>query len=370
MRLQKGKKRRDMDEVMSDGSSNDAAGDVDVDVQMSGGDDEGSEHSKDSDEGSDDPSSNRKYLYEYTPQKGPKYTPSQLNRIARVEKASANLWSVVHKYGSATLPPLKDNEGKKSMDEWKIDAGSAWKDPSSAMKEIVNAREEMKRAWDDEDGSGAADGEEVHDEVDGGGVGATRGSNEWWRPILPETSSNNSSSTRCTISALGKDIVINSSNNTALSPQEEEQFQSVYMDWATEAFANELELLRKGELDKTSGGKSGGKKGKIGNINSNDGEDIVDLDPTHHSFIVAGKKKRNNSDEEEKAKAAAAAAEIDFQVLADMIQSGSYYLSDVEKRMLMNARKRAEEESDTEENNAGDGGTLHDRRRRELGFIS
>ena len=62
---------------------------------------------------------------------------------------------------------------------------------------------------------------------------------------------------------------------------------------------------------------------------------------------------------------------IDVQILADMMQSGSNVLSTTEKKMLLNARNRAllrrREEGCTDDD--VNKLTLHERRKCELGFL-
>ena len=103
------------------------------------------------------------------------------------------------------------------------------------------------------------------------------------------------------------------------------------MEWATTAFAEELEALRTGQLE-TLTSKRKQKKCAAINVEPEDSSALA-LDPTQYSFVLASKGGKGGG--------AAAAAEIDVQVLADMLQSGSQFLSSAEKKMLLGARQRA-----------------------------
>ena len=149
-------------------------------------------------------------------------------------------------------------------------------------------------------------------------------------------------------------------DNSEFTTGEQDRFQAVHMEWATTAFAEELEALRTGQLE-TLTSKRKQKKCAAINVEPEDSSALA-LDPTQYSFVLASKG--------EKGGGAAAAEEIEVQVLADMLQSGSQFLSSAEKKMLLGARQRAVASSASgdvvEERN---GISLHDRRKRELGFV-
>ena len=104
----------------------------------------------------------------------------------------------------------------------------------------------------------------------------------------------------------------------------------------------------------------------------------VDLDPTQHSFVVVTNSAKHNDDDTARAKAAA--AEIDVQVLSEMLSSGLYTLNNLEKNMLLRARQRGDDDDDEDSRDntthgsgrmidGKDGLSLHDRRRQELGLL-
>ena len=285
------------------------------------------------------------YNYEYSPSSDKNsLTNEQLERIQKIENATSNVRRVIGKYGYAPLPSLDPKDANGS---WEIDADSAWSDPSVAVAEIVSAREELKSAWGDGENGGA----------DEGGEGQQK--QEWWKSILgDETSkSNNSGEAKKHVDTKTE------GDDEPLTKEEEEQFDAVYLEWTTNAFAEELEALRRGQLENLTSSKKQKKSAAAAS-----GSAEVDLDPTQYSFIVASKGgKGKGIADDETATAAVAAEEIDVQVLADMLQSGGNFLSPTEKKMLLRARQRAKMRSD--EKDPFVGLSLHERRRRELGFV-
>ena len=161
------------------------------------------------------------------------------------------------------------------------------------------------------------------------------------------------------------------------------------MEYATNAFSIELEALREGQLERIcASSSSSNKKNKKGggsannNNNSNNNNEKgmeVDLDPTQHSFVVVTNSAKHNDDnDDDAAKAKAAAAEIDVQVLSEMLSSGLYTLDNLEKNMLLRARQRGDDvdegSRDNTTNGSGriggkDGLSLHARRQMELGLL-
>lgn len=285
------------------------------------------------------------YNYEYTPSSdNNSLSNEQLERIQKIENATSKVRRVIEKYGNAPLPSLDPKDANGS---WEIDADSAWSDPSVAVAEIVSAREELKSAWGDGENGGA----------DEGGEGQQK--QEWWKSILgDETSkSNNSGEAKKHVDTKTE------GDDEPLTKAEEEQFDAVYLEWTTNAFAEELEALRRGQLENLTSSKKQKKSAAAAS-----GSAEVDLDPTQYSFIVASKGgKGKGIADDETATAAVAAEEIDVQVLADMLQSGGNFLSATEKKMLLRARQRAKMRSD--EKDPFVGLSLHERRRRELGFV-
>ena len=171
-----------------------------------------------------------------------------------------------------------------------------------------------------------------------------------------------------------------------LTEDEQLQFHDVYMEWATNAFEQELDALRKGQLEEFTSARSQTRRSVTTTatttdaaMGANDSTTAVELDPTQYSFVVTTES--SNGDDKRKgvgteagsAEAARIAAlqEIDVRVLSDMMYSGSNVLTILEKRMLLQARQRAllkdavvlEDDAD-----ATSGRTLHERRKREIGL--
>ena len=105
------------------------------------------------DESLDTSSNHPRYNYQYSDDDGGNIKPINTQRAQKIESAMSNVWEVINKYGSASLPSLDPAD----IDEkgWKIDKGSPWSDVSAAMEEIVSAREAMHEALQKD-----ADGEE------------------------------------------------------------------------------------------------------------------------------------------------------------------------------------------------------------------
>lgn len=343
------RRRRDDDEDM----------DLELDEQAmkdlmdSGTNDDGDSSGSPSDDASDDAPLD--YDYEYSPDGlllGRKPLSSdQIQRIRTIESAATNVARVIQKYANAQLPSLDPNDANEG-NGWEIPRDSAWADTSLAMVEIVGVREELIKAWGDGDDEGP-------DET---GAGDEKRRNyEWWEPIL--------SKERTPGSARGtKDGTIDKTNDDEpLSEEELNQFQSVHMEWATNAFSEELEALRKGQLDQYTSARRQSKKGaRAGTSATGESNVAVELDPTQYSFVVAasaGNKAGDGSDEA----AAAAAREIDVQVLGEMLNSGGSFLSDEEKGMMLRARQRALAGGYARDTDASLE-TLHERRKREIGL--
>ncbi|KAL7540372.1 hypothetical protein ACHAXR_010063 [Thalassiosira sp. AJA248-18] len=325
----------------------------------------------------DDESLNPEYKYEYySPDnllgQKPLLSKKQLERIQNIEKAATNVRSIIQKYGNASLPSLDPSDCASNERGWEIDRDSAWADTSFAMKEIADAREEMIRAWDYDD----SDNEEGMGEG-GDDKGQQSQEREWWKSIIANgdeltTIINDDSAEAKNRISSNQEISDHEEEESSLTNDEEEEFQLIHMEWATNAFAEELEALRKGQLEKQTSTRRIKKSADAGKRAQRDGaSSSVELDPTQYSFVVADKK--GNADKDQNDGDTAAADEIDVQVLADMLQSGSSFLSVTEKKMLLRARQRGAlntniSSSDSEEKKDG-GITLHERRKRELGFL-
>jgi hypothetical protein len=134
------------------------------------------------------------------------------------------------------------------------------------------------------------------------------------------------------------------------------------MEWATNAFAEELEALRTGQLHVLMSARKQ-KKGAARPA-ARDDATAFGLDPTRHSFVLASGNRGGGSADKEHEEA----AEIDVQVLADMVRSGSHFLSRTEKAMLLGAQQRAAAAPRGASERVG-GISLHERRRRQLGFV-
>jgi hypothetical protein len=215
-------------------------------------------------------------------------------RIDTIEGAMTNVWNVINKYGNASLPSLDPNDA--DANNWKIDDDSPWFDVPAAMNEIVTARQEMYSALKEITGEDSGENPDM----------------KWWEPYISRGTDTNTS--------YANNINHKNPNQEALSSEEQKQFEQVHMEWATNAFAEELEALRNGTLEQ----KFGIKKKRV---------EALELDPTEHSFVVAKKQSSNSNDELPR-------EDVDVQVLADMIRSGGSVFSNVEKKMLLRARHR------------------------------
>eukprot|EP00584_Thalassiosira_punctigera_P002507 CAMPEP_0172539780 /NCGR_PEP_ID=MMETSP1067-20121228/10912_1 /TAXON_ID=265564 ORGANISM="Thalassiosira punctigera, Strain Tpunct2005C2" /NCGR_SAMPLE_ID=MMETSP1067 /ASSEMBLY_ACC=CAM_ASM_000444 /LENGTH=268 /DNA_ID=CAMNT_0013325513 /DNA_START=132 /DNA_END=935 /DNA_ORIENTATION=+ len=229
--------------------------------ELLGGDDDGDGSSSDSmGEGSDVP---LEYDYEYNPAElvddERRLSSEQRERIAKIERAAADVRRVIERYGKAPLPPLDPNDDA-NRHGWKIDEDSAWSDPSAAMDEIVNAGEELTKAW----GDGAVDGAEGK---------KNNQKEEWWKPIIDGESSKKDAATDASEQRLR-----DRATSPPLTDEEMNQFQSTHLEWATEAFAEELDALRTGRLEELVCAK---KKKK--------NEPEAGLDPAQFSLVATPK---------------------------------------------------------------------------------
>lgn len=171
-------------------------------------------------------------------------------RIDTIEGAMTNVWNVINKYGNASLPPLDPNDA--DANNWKIDDDSPWFDVPAAMNEIVTARQEMYLALKDITGEDSGENPDM----------------KWWEPYISRGTDTNTS--------YANNINHENPNQEALSSEEQKQFEQVHMEWATNAFAEELEALQNDTLEQ----KFGIKKKRV---------EALGLDPTEHSFVVAQK---------------------------------------------------------------------------------
>ena len=378
-----------MNESPSDGDS-DSDGDGGSD--RSGADGDSNSHYSMSDDERDITTNNistpsLEYNYEYVPIPQA-LTTEQLERISIIEAAATNVQRVLVKYGDASSLPSSLNPDDFSSGKcWEIDPNSPWSDTSSAVHEIVAARERMVRAWssakkEDGDSKGGRDRDIAPSNE------PPKKEQEWWLPILSnDTLQHNSSEarTRRNVDAAGINIP---PLDEPLTEDEQLQFHDVYMEWATNAFEQELDALRKGQLEEFTSARSQTRRSVTTTatttdaaMGANDSTTAVELDPTQYSFVVADES--SNGDDKRKgvgteagsAEAEAARIsslqEIDVRVLSEMMYSGSNVLTISEKRMLLHARQRAvlkdavalEDDAD-----ATSGLTLHERRKREIGL--
>ena len=369
-----------MNESPSDGDSD---GDGDGGSDRSGADGDSNSHYSMSDDERDITTNNistpsLEYNYEYVPIPQA-LTTEQLERISIIEAAATNVQRVLVKYGDASsLPPSLNPDDFSSGNKcWEIDPNSPWADTSSAVDEIVAARERMVRAWssvNDEDG----DSKRGRDSAPSSNEPEKK-EGEWWHSILSSNTPQQANSAAATnIPPLDE----------PLTEEEELQFHDVYMEWATNAFEQELDALRKGQLEEFTSARSQTRRSVTTTatttdaaMGANDSTTAVELDPTQYSFVVADES--SNGDDKRKgvgteagsAEAEAARIsslqEIDVRVLSEMMYSGSNVLTISEKRMLLHARQRAvlkdavalEDDAD-----ATSGLTLHERRKREIGL--
>lgn len=290
------------------------------------------------------------FIYEHVPGGWPGFlfddrkplSREQRKRIHNIEQAATNVHTVIQKYANAPLPSLEPNDDKKSG--LKIKHDSAWADASYAVNEIVTAREELVKAWD----TGVPGEEGTSDS------GATEKLEEepWWKPIL-------SGESTTAKSYAGASERKEDSSNCRWTQEEEDKFQEVHMEWATDAFAKELEALRTGQLETTPSRMQ--KKGSVKK------EGREDLSAYELSFVLSSE--HSGSGGQDACKDAAVEKEeinvmSDLSLIADMVQSGSNFFSNDEKKMLLRARQRALASPDREDGRDG-GISLHERRRRE-----
>jgi hypothetical protein len=363
-------------------------------------------------------SSSPRYIYNYIPSREQllhqkSLTQQQSRRLQSVNSAVSRVFHVINKYGGCS-------ENIKSWDELLTSPNSPWKDYctnddeddsgmmiDTALDEIVSARNDMVHAWEDyfnSCSSSCDDGDENGTKGNNNNKQSAKKKEEWWEPVL------RSSKKRLNGGSDNDDAIVttttnheNSNSNQTIyghndqdynNVQQQQQFHQVYMEYATNAFSTELEALRNGQLERICASSSSFKKNKKGggsannnnnNSSSNNEKGMeVDLDPTQHSFVVAtNSAKHNNDDNDDTARAKAAAAEIDVQVLSEMLSSGIHTLFNLEKNMLLRARQRGDDDDDDDDyegsrdnttNGSGriggkDGLSLHDKRRQELGLL-
>jgi len=338
------------DSMMSDGEVENSGGESSIDEL---------DHMME-DESSTEDNTPLQYNYEYIP--ADKHTVSndakQRERIHKIEDAATNIQRVIQKYGDeASLPSINPDDIDNKKGSWDIDKSSPWADPSLAIKEIISARDELCNAWDrdDVDDGGRGSGELMD------GINAQQPEEEkdkWWKSVLHTENSNNKE-----IDSRRSQINYHRDGAQPLTEKEEEkQLKEIYMEWATNAYSEELNALREGELGTLTSAKRKQKSaGSAGSKNDKSAAPAVELDPTQYSFIVESNKRREVKKEVE---------QVDVKVLGDMMASGSYALSNTEKRMLLQARQRAIERMSDNNNTDTDtnGISLHERKKLELGF--
>ena len=360
-------------------------------------DDTGMKNENDSSDDADTIAPSLEYNYQYVPIPQ-SFTTDQLDRISAIEEAASNVQRVLAKYGNAsTLPSSLDPNdiitGKLSG--WEIDPNSPWADTSMAIREIVAAGERLARAWslstsDDVDNKGSMDDAPTQEHQ--------KKEKEWWQSIL---SNDDPQQNKCSVSSSesirrnggggGDDDAVASgippTMDEPFTEEEELQFHDVYMEWATNAFEEELDALRKGQLDELTSARSKAKNRSTTTANTTTTTSVAAssmelLDPTQYSFVVtAGSAKGDDSrkgvDNDADVSAAeatriASVKEIDVRVLSDMLSSVSNILTLSEKRMLLQARRRAVLQDavafERDDTGATIVLTLHERRKREIGL--
>ena len=169
-------------------------------------------------------------------------------RRSNIEAAADNVLSIIRKYGNTHLPSLDPNDNcNKKGEGWKIESNNPWANTAQAMKEIINAREVFIKAWTEDDDEG-----QRNSKTKKGG----NNSNEWSRNKEME-------------------------GDKSLTQEEQSKFKAVHMEWATNAFAEELELLRKGQL----GTFAAARMKQRSNSAKSRKEEVatVELDPTQYS---------------------------------------------------------------------------------------
>jgi hypothetical protein len=384
--------------------ADDNGNDVD-DPSSSGGSDSSNNH-----EGCDssleedgDNAAAPRYVYNYTPSKEQllhqKSLKTHQHHVQTITAAASQVFHVINKYGdgggsahrggnsnNCSITESSSSAGNKKGDtaestsfdngSWgdvlTANCNSPWKDiiennddsvMNKALDEIVAARNGMMQAWNDCYYYCNSDQSNNHNYY-GGTKQQQHKKLEWWEPILLRSDDDDDD------------------KNVQNDLQQQRQFHQVYMEYATNAFSEELEALRKGQLERmctatTTTNNSHGNNNEMGMV--------PDLDPTQHSFVVSkhlGNTPNNNNDDGNDEANDVAAADIDVRVLSDMLSSGSHTLSMVERNMLLRARLRGVNASSstivsTRDRKKGeDGGellftglSLHDRRRRELGLL-
>lgn len=275
-----------------------------------------SDSNDDSSSSSDHPGYNYEYISEADFQ-----NTDHINaeRVERIENAMGNVWNVINKYGNAKLPSLDPKE--VDVNSWKIDGDSPWSDVPKAMKEIASARNEMDKVLE-------IDNNKEENSSDSNKNGA------WWAPYLNKTENEDETM---------KFKASSRSREKALSEEEQTQFEQIHMEWATNAFAEELEALRNGTLEQKFGTKKKSAQG-------------LDLDQTELSFVVTKQNSTNKVVKED----------VDVQVLADMIRTGGNVFSDIEKKMLIRARQRGGIRTN---NDSGASLTIHEIHRRNFCYL-
>ncbi|KAL7533972.1 hypothetical protein ACHAWF_004678, partial [Thalassiosira exigua] len=321
----------------------------------------GSANDDDDDEGDEGSASPPlEYRYEYLPPPDDELvaghrslTEDEHARIERVDAAATGVLAVLEKYGSAPLPPLPSDpgDGAADADGWDVDPDGPWADPREAMREIVDARENLVRAWEDDAPAGrqSDDGQRSNEQ----GQGADTEKPEWWRSVLAKAKVSAKPDESQQPGSRGTNSNIESKVEP-LTREEEARFQEVHMEWATSAFSEELEALRDGTLEELTSARRRAKGAAARP------SDDLGLDPTLHSFVAP----RHTGGASAKT-TGEAAEDVDVRVLADALRSGGAFLSATEKRMLLGARTRARTIGGA---GAEEGLSLHERRRRNLGL--
>jgi hypothetical protein len=249
----------------------------------------------------------------------------------------------------------------------------------------------LVRAWSRDDNENA--------QKDGGSsTNGPQKKQEWWQSILSTDPTQQNNRNELSSESIrwndGDDAAtkLPPVDEQPLTEEEKHQFDDVYMEFVTNAFEEELDALRKGQLEEFTAARIKMKSTKPSittgrnlscsssdaSMGDKESTSAVELDPTQYSFVVASSANRDGikkgvDTEAERAAAEAArlvaVQEIDIRVLSDMLYSGSNVLTTSEKRMLLQARQRALSKKAVMDDDADDADiTLHERRKREIGL--
>ena len=341
-------------------------------------DDESMNDNDDDDDDDDDDADDTRppgYVYEYDTST-PIASDGRRGQATKVEDAAKEVYDVLRKYGGGgegrgeglggggecpiPLLPSSLDPNDFAGTSWSIHPSSPWHDITNAFDEILSAGENLARAWND-----------VVVDDDGGGASST----EERSSIVRDENGD-----------------LDDGGSNIMTEEEEREYRMVYAEWSTNAFGDELDMLRRGM------GVVGVDRGPSSSGGEEATTDVVDgsLDPTRFSLVSStasrdGKGGRGGRGTQSSTSSTTTNPTttpreiIDVRVLSDMLISGSDVLSTDEKRMLLCARRRGGKETtrrtttkiairhDDDEcvgpATTTRGLTLHERRKREIGFM-